>query len=158
MVDAIAGMGPDRVVYVSCDPATLARDVKRFSALGYQAQRAEAVDLFPRTAHVETYYCIATKRKLVEILCFQHFARHVVFDAEGNKRRNKRIEDYITVSVVIDMECGNTKLNRARTVERADFFKICGAGRDAESGRCLADIARFCAVVHLFPPPIFRCP
>ena len=54
VVDAIAGMGPDRVVYVSCDPATLARDVKRFSALGYQAQRAEAVDLFPRTAHVET--------------------------------------------------------------------------------------------------------
>jgi len=33
----------------------------------------------------------------------------VVFDAEGDKLRNKRIEDYITVSVVIDMECGNTK-------------------------------------------------
>ncbi len=48
-------------------------------------------------------------RKLVEILCFQYFARHVVFDAEGDKLRNKRIEDYITVSVVIDMECGNTK-------------------------------------------------
>ena len=54
-------------------------------------------------------YCVATKRKLVEILCFQYFARHVVFDAEGDKLRNKRIEDYITVSVVIDMECGNTK-------------------------------------------------
>ena len=54
-------------------------------------------------------YCVATKRKLVEILRFQHFARHVVFDAEGDKLRNKRIEDYITVSVVIDMECGNTK-------------------------------------------------
>lgn len=40
---------------------------------------------------------------------FQHFARHVVFDAEGDKLLNKRIEDYITVSVVIDMECGNTK-------------------------------------------------
>ena len=33
----------------------------------------------------------------------------MVFDAEGDKFRNKRIEDYITVSVVIDMECGNTK-------------------------------------------------
>ena len=54
VVEAVAGMGPDRVVYVSCDPATLARDVKRFGALGYALGRAEAVDLFPRTAHVET--------------------------------------------------------------------------------------------------------
>ena len=52
---------------------------------------------------------VATKRNLVEILKFQHFYRHVVFDAEGDKLRNKRIEDYIMVSVVIDIECGNTK-------------------------------------------------
>ncbi len=49
------------------------------------------------------------KRNLVEILRFRHFSRHVVFDSEGDKFRNKRIEDYITVSVVIDMGCGNTK-------------------------------------------------
>ena len=54
VVDTVARMGPDRVVYVSCDPATLARDVRRFAALGYAPARAEAVDLFPRTAHVET--------------------------------------------------------------------------------------------------------
>jgi len=54
VVETVARMGPDRVVYVSCDPATLARDVRRFAALGYRAVRAEAVDLFPRTAHVET--------------------------------------------------------------------------------------------------------
>ena len=54
VVDTIARMDPDRVVYVSCDPATLARDVKRFGGLGYGPTRAEAVDLFPRTAHVET--------------------------------------------------------------------------------------------------------
>ena len=47
---------------------------------------------------------VATKRNLVEILRFRYFSRHVVFDAEGDKFRNKRIEDYITVSVVIDME------------------------------------------------------
>ena len=51
----------------------------------------------------------ATKRNLVEIIRFTLFSRHVVFDGEGDKFRNKRIEDYITVSVVIDMECGNTK-------------------------------------------------
>ena len=54
VVDTIARMAPERVVYVSCDPATLARDAGRFRPLGYRALRAEAVDLFPRTAHVET--------------------------------------------------------------------------------------------------------
>ena len=53
VVDTIAAMGPERVVYVSCDPATLGRDVGRFAALGYTAVAAEAVDLFPRTKHVE---------------------------------------------------------------------------------------------------------
>ena len=47
-------MQPERIVYVSCDPATLARDISRFSALGYRAERATAVDMFPRTSHVET--------------------------------------------------------------------------------------------------------
>ena len=41
-------------MYVSCDSATMARDVKRFAALGYRAVRACAVDLFPRADHVET--------------------------------------------------------------------------------------------------------
>ena len=51
----------------------------------------------------------AAKGKWIEILRFRHFSRHVVFDAEGDKFRNKRIEDYITVSVVIDMKDGNIK-------------------------------------------------
>lgn len=53
-IEAIARMQPPRVVYVSCDPATLARDVKRFAACGYRAVTARAYDLFPRTKHVET--------------------------------------------------------------------------------------------------------
>ena len=51
---AIADMGPDMLVYVSCDPGTLARDLKRLRELGYGAKRATAVDMFPRTYHVET--------------------------------------------------------------------------------------------------------
>ena len=50
-----------------------------------------------------------TKDRYLEILRFSHSARHVVFDSEGDKFHNKRIEDYITISVVIDMECGNTR-------------------------------------------------
>ena len=54
VVDTVVQMAPDRVVYVSCDPATLARDVKRFEEQGYRPQTALAVDLFPRTSHVES--------------------------------------------------------------------------------------------------------
>ncbi len=54
VVESIARMQPERVVYVSCDSATMARDVKRFATLGYRAVRACAVDLFPRADHVET--------------------------------------------------------------------------------------------------------
>ena len=54
VVEAAASMEPERIVYVSCDPATLARDVARFAPLGYRPVRACAVDLFPGTAHVET--------------------------------------------------------------------------------------------------------
>lgn len=54
VVNSIAQMSPQRLVYVSCDPATLARDMKRFAAHGYHVQKVAAVDLFPRTVHVET--------------------------------------------------------------------------------------------------------
>lgn len=54
VIDTICTMAPKRVVYVSCDPATLARDLKRFSLQGYHAEKVVAVDLFCRTAHVET--------------------------------------------------------------------------------------------------------
>ena len=54
VIDSMAEMTPERIVYVSCDPETLARDLKRFQALGYCATQAEAVDLFPGTGHVET--------------------------------------------------------------------------------------------------------
>ena len=45
---------PERVVYVSCDPATLARDIKIFNELGYKLIEYTPCDLFPRTGHVET--------------------------------------------------------------------------------------------------------
>ena len=57
----LADMAPERIVYVSCDPATLARDVKRLAELGYVPHRAEAADLFPRTQHVETVVLLSRK-------------------------------------------------------------------------------------------------
>ena len=62
VVEAAASMTPGRIVYVSCDPATLARDVARFAPLGYRPVRACAVDLFPGTAHVETVVLLSHKK------------------------------------------------------------------------------------------------
>lgn len=63
VIDAIAKIAPLRVVYVSCDPATLARDVKLLTAEGYALTHAEAVDLFPRCAHVETVVRLTRKEE-----------------------------------------------------------------------------------------------
>ena len=53
-MDAVAILNPDRVVYVSCNPETLARDLAYFKKKGYRAEKAWAVDQFPMTGHVET--------------------------------------------------------------------------------------------------------
>lgn len=54
VIDIVSEMSPQRIVYVSCDPATLARDLKLFGELGYKADKATAVDMFPGTVHIET--------------------------------------------------------------------------------------------------------
>lgn len=53
LIATIDEFAPKRVVYISCDPATLARDCARFATLGWHTDAVQPVDLFPRTAHVE---------------------------------------------------------------------------------------------------------
>jgi 23S rRNA (uracil1939-C5)-methyltransferase len=53
LIDALAALGAPRVVYVSCDPATLARDVDALVGHGYRPLVAQPIDLMPQTAHVE---------------------------------------------------------------------------------------------------------
>jgi 23S rRNA (uracil1939-C5)-methyltransferase len=54
VIRELAALGPRRIVYVSCDPATLARDAVLLTAAGYRLTEAQPVDLFPQTFHVET--------------------------------------------------------------------------------------------------------
>ena len=54
VAESIAEASPRRLAYVSCDPATLARDVERLQTCGYALERATPVDLFPQTHHIET--------------------------------------------------------------------------------------------------------
>ncbi len=53
-IDSIHTIAPNKLIYVSCNPATLARDLKQLMADGYQLNRIEAVDMFPLTNHIET--------------------------------------------------------------------------------------------------------
>ena len=54
LLETIVKMAPEKVVYVSCDPATLARDLKILCENGYELEKVRAVDQFPMTVHVET--------------------------------------------------------------------------------------------------------
>lgn len=60
-IEALSRMSPRRIVYVSCDPATLARDVALLKERGYALRSAQAADLFPRCAHVETVCLLSRK-------------------------------------------------------------------------------------------------
>ena len=51
---ALIDLAPQEIIYISCDPSTLARDLKHFSEAGYNLQSVHAFDMFPQTAHVET--------------------------------------------------------------------------------------------------------
>jgi 23S rRNA (uracil1939-C5)-methyltransferase len=54
VVAQLARLEPPRILYVSCDPATLARDVRALAGAGYTVDRVQPIDLFPQTEHVET--------------------------------------------------------------------------------------------------------
>jgi 23S rRNA (uracil1939-C5)-methyltransferase len=57
-IHSVAEAGPRKVVYISCGPETLARDLKIFARNGYRAREAWGVDLFPWTGHVEVVTCL----------------------------------------------------------------------------------------------------
>ena len=61
-LDTIVKMGPKRVVYVSCDSATLARDMKYLAERGYEVVKVRGCDMFPHSTHVETVVLLSHKK------------------------------------------------------------------------------------------------
>lgn len=61
LIDTIVRMSPKRIVYVSCDPATMARDLKLFTEQDYSVKEITPCDMFPRTAHVEAVVMMSRK-------------------------------------------------------------------------------------------------
>jgi 23S rRNA (uracil1939-C5)-methyltransferase len=62
VVQAIVTAAPRRVVYVSCDPATLARDLRAFRDGGYRIDQIEPIDMFPQTYHIETVTTLSREK------------------------------------------------------------------------------------------------
>ena len=60
LLETMVSMAPEKIVYVSCDPATLARDVKRLGEMGYELKRCQVTDMFPQGGHCETV-CLLSK-------------------------------------------------------------------------------------------------
>ena len=63
-IEALSRFAPRRIVYVSCDPATLARDVALLKERGYRLKNAMAADLFPKCAHIESIVCLVREEYL----------------------------------------------------------------------------------------------
>jgi len=61
VLDTMVQMEPERIVYVSCDSATLARDVKYLRENGYEIRKVKATDMFPMSVHVETVCLLSRK-------------------------------------------------------------------------------------------------
>ena len=61
-VHAVAAVSPKRVIYISCNPETLARDLGWFQKKGYQAEGAVGMDMFPWVGHVEVVCCLQRRK------------------------------------------------------------------------------------------------
>lgn len=92
-IDAMASMQPPRIVYVSCDPGTLARDVKLLTQRGYTLKQALAVDMFPQTPHVETV-CLLVLRNPVTHINIDVDVEEMVQDKRG-LATYEQIKDYV---------------------------------------------------------------
>ena len=62
-INTIVAMNPQRIVMISCNPATASRDCKAFQSLGYMVEKIQPVDMFPCTAHVESVVLLTKVHK-----------------------------------------------------------------------------------------------
>ena len=92
-IEAIARMSPQRLVYISCDPATLARDLAHLKARGFRITSTTAADLFPRCAHVETV-CLLVLRNPVTHINIDVDVEEMVQDKRGTATYGQ-IKEYV---------------------------------------------------------------
>ncbi len=93
-IDAVAAMKPKRVVYVSCNPETLARDLTHLTRRGWKALKIQPVDMFPHTEHVETVCLLSKLNAKQHIEVDIHMDELDLTDAE-KKATYSEIKEYV---------------------------------------------------------------
>ena len=134
VLDAVAASGAERIVYVSCDPATLARDVSILTQSGYSLQSAQPVDMFPQTAHVETV-CQLVLRKPVVHVNIDVDVEELVQDKRGLATYGQ-IKDYVlehTGLKVSSLYIAQVK-QKCGIIERQNYNKL--KSEDARQPQC----------------------
>ena len=94
LVETVSKMSPERIVYVSCDSATLARDCARFLEAGYEVKEATPVDMFPRTGNVETVVLLSQRKADTHIDIKLDLSELDITAAE-TKSTYQEIKDYV---------------------------------------------------------------
>lgn len=93
-LETIVKMQPERVVYVSCDSATLARDLRYLCEWGYEVKRGRACDMFPMTTHVETVVKLSLKKDIPKIEVTMEPDEESNYTPE-EKATYQKIKDYV---------------------------------------------------------------
>ena len=91
---AIAGVKPEKIVYVSCNPASLARDMAFLTENGYKAVKAQPVDMFPMTSHIETV-CLLSKLQSKEHIEIEVKMDELDLTAAEKKATYEEIKAYV---------------------------------------------------------------
>ena len=120
VLDTIISMQPDRVVYVSCNPSTLARDLAYLNERGYKCHEIQPVDMFPHSVHVETV-CLLSRGKVDGYVNVDLDTDKIVSKSKTGTATYKEIKEYIndkygfTVSSLniaqVKDKCGLNKRN-----------------------------------------------
>ncbi len=94
LLEAVVKAAPERIVYVSCDPATLARDIKWLGEHGYEFKEATPCDMFPWTGHVETVVKLSLKKDTPKIEVTMESDEESNYTPE-EKATYQKIKDYV---------------------------------------------------------------
>ena len=137
-IDAIAASGIGRIAYVSCNPATLARDCKLLCAGGYVINSVQPVDMFPETEHVETVCLLSKLNTKQHIEVDIHMDELDLTDAE-KKATYGEIKDYVlehTGLKVSSLYIAQVK-QKCGIIERENYNKP--KSEDARQPQCPPD-------------------
>ncbi len=124
LLETVAKMQPERVVYVSCDSATLARDCARFAEIGYKVTEATPVDMFARTGNVETVVLLS-QRKADDYIEIDIDLDELDATAAETKATYPEIKAYIKEKYGLNVSTLNISQTKAKCgiIERESYNK-----------------------------------